>query len=151
MLSGKPQCEESELLIHVVAATLVIYFWCCRHRDNEGQRDCGSSVMAVAGTIRWQEGWRDRHGTAPCSPAWLAWVCPRHPSLSSPSASAGSTGVTQEEVPNPLPAWSWLGSHPGSFPGMVPRSHHHCGLEGCGGSWHLPGVWGAIAAGVGGE
>lgn len=32
-------------------------------------RDCGSS--AVAGTVGWQEGWRDRHGTAP--PACHGW------------------------------------------------------------------------------
>lgn len=54
-------------------------------------------------------------------------------------SASGSTGVTQEEVPNPLLAWSWLASDPRSFPGMVPRSHHY-GQEGVWGSWHLPGV-----------
>lgn len=32
-----------------------------------------------------------------------------------------------KEAPNSLPAWSCLGSDPGSFPGMVPRPHHRCG------------------------
>lgn len=134
MLSGKPQCGESELPLHVVTAMPVIYFWRCHHHDDEGQglwQLCRGWHSWMAGGMAGQ--------TQNCSPSlsWLAWVCPRCLCLSSPAP--GSTGVTQEEAPNPLPAWSSSGPDPGSFPGMVPRSHHCCGQEDCGGSWHLPG------------
>lgn len=79
MLSGKPQCGESELPVRMVTATPVIYFWRCRHRDEEGQCDFGSS--AVAGTVGWREGWKDGHGTAlPARHGWhgCALGCGKH-------------------------------------------------------------------------